>query len=362
MLSRKIDVSEMDFRAHYQTSDRLQVIKVMRFLMWIYLPLMLLDYALIKNSAAFYILFSLKISALTYSWWLIKNAKKLMASKSFPRHVLIWTASILGLQLLSNVLLPSDYLGHYLIDAWICVILPIVIPLNQKKIRWLMIGFMMSSLLLVYFKEFPNGIYKLTTIGFMIIASYSGFAIAKTINRYRKELLSAERKMHYIASTDPLTGVANRKEFLRVTDCELQRSSRLKKPLSLMVLDVNDFQEINVHHGSASADIVLMEVSRRLHRATRNYDCLARYGTEEFGVLLPEATADIVEKIARRSVATIMAMPVAALGKELKVSATVGFTTMLEGDTLDSMLRRVDEALLNAKQVKDQSEMNVVFA
>lgn len=362
MLPRILDVSEMDFRAHYQISDRLQVIKVMRFLMWFYLPLMMLDYALIDNKISFYILFTLKISALTYSWWLIKNAKRLMQSKSFPRHVLFWAASILVLQLLSNVLLPKNYLGHYLIDAWICVILPIVIPLNQKKIRLLMIGFMLSSLLLVYFKEFPNEIYKLTTIGFMIIASYSGFVIAKTITKYRKDLLNAERKMNHIASTDPLTGVANRKEFLRVTDCELQRSSRLKKPLSLMVLDVSGFQEINVNHGSASADIVLMEVSRRLHRATRNYDCLARYGTEEFGVLLPEATSDIVEKIAQRSVATIKAMPVAVLGKELKVSATVGFTTMLEGDTLDSMLRRVDEALLNAKQVKDQSEINVALA
>jgi two-component system cell cycle response regulator len=196
----------------------------------------------------------------------------------------------------------------------------------------------------------------------MIIATYSGFAIAKTITKYRKDLLNAERKIDHIASTDPLTGIANRKEFLRLTDCELQRSSRLKKPLSLMVLDVSDFQEINVNHGSASADIVLMEVSRRLHRATRNYDCLARYGTEEFGVLLPEATSEVVEQIAKRSVATIKAMPVAVLGKELKVSATVGFTTMLEGDTLDSMLRRVDEALLNAKHTNNQSETNVVFA
>jgi diguanylate cyclase (GGDEF)-like protein len=362
MISRKIDASDMDFRAHYQISDRLQVIKVMKFLMWFYLPLILLDYALINNSVAFSTLLILKILALTYSWWLIRNAKRLMLSKSFPRHVLFWAASILVLQLLSNVLLPKNYLGHYLIDAWICVIFPIVIPLNQKKIRLLMIGFLLSSLLLVYFKEFPNEIYKLTTIGFMIIATYSGFAIAKTITKYRKDLLNAERKIDHIASTDPLTGIANRKEFLRLTDCELQRSSRLKKPLSLMVLDVSDFQEINVNHGSASADIVLMEVSRRLHRATRNYDCLARYGTEEFGVLLPEATSEVVEQIAKRSVATIKAMPVAVLGKELKVSATVGFTTMLEGDTLDSMLRRVDEALLNAKHTNNQSETNVVFA
>jgi diguanylate cyclase (GGDEF)-like protein len=369
MQPRQFDISEGDFQAHYQKSDRLQVKRVLKLSMWFYFPLLMLEYALIENRLQFFLLLILKIGAISYSIWLTSQTKKLVDSGRFAHHILVWASIFLFLQLLSNFFMPKNYLGHYLIDAWLCVIVPIIIPLNQRLLRQLLIGFLVASLALVFLKVFPNDVYKLTTLGFMLIASYSGFAIASSIKQYRRAILKAERRIDYHASTDPLTGVANRREFLRLTDCELQRSIRLKKPLSLMVLDVNDFHEINVQHGVISGDMVLKEVSRRLHRVTRNYDLLARYGTEEFGLLLPEATEEVVARIAARSVANINGVPVAASGKELKISAVVGYTTMKEGDTLDTMVRRVDEALLNARNAYEQHKhhqqqeaLTVVFA
>jgi len=95
---------------------------------------------------------------------------------------------------------------------------------------------------------------------------------------------------------------------------------------------------------------VLLEVTRRVKRATRDYDCVARYGNEEFCVLLPESDANQAQQIAERAQATVLAMPVAYSGKELKLNAMFGVATMQVGDTAVSLLQRADACLAKGRQ------------
>jgi diguanylate cyclase (GGDEF)-like protein len=162
-------------------------------------------------------------------------------------------------------------------------------------------------------------------------------------------LFSAEKEMVHRANTDPLTGIANRREFLRVSEVELQRHVRLGKPLSIILLDLDYFKQLSLNFGPQVGDIVLIEVSNRVKRATRNYDCVGRYSTEEFCVLLPEASEEVAIRVAERARSCIVSIPVTASGREVKVSACVGVASLQSGDNLNSLLQRADDALKNAK-------------
>jgi len=212
-------------------------------------------------------------------------------------------------------------------------------------------GFCTNACALLALKNLPLA----TNLAVMImlpVSAITGHTIASYMHRYRRKILSAEIELERLANTDSLTGVANRKEFLRVSEMEIVRHQRLGKQLSMLVLDLNHFNQISNTSGAQTADIVLVEVSKRVKRVTRNYDCLARYGLEEFCVLLPEASLDVAQRIAVRAMNTIAAIPVAVAGQELKVSASAGVATLMAGDTTETLYERAMQAMQNEKILK----------
>ena len=355
MQTRYPDVNEEVYRLHYLKQDRAQCRKVIRVVMWAALPLTYVDLAFLSMSKEFYALLFLRTTVFFYSWWLLKKTASIVDPLQLDRQMLRWSASVLLMQFASNASLPKDYFGHYLVDAWICLIYFVTIPLSLRILRPAITGFLIASLVLLTFKIVPVSAYAVSVTTILLASAYTGHAISAYLHRYRRKILSAEMELDRQESTDPLTGVANKREFMRVSETELQRHARLGKPISMLVLDLDHFKQIRDAHGSRASDIVLVEVTKRVKRATRSYDCLARYGAEEFCILLPEASAEVADMVANRTLATIGAMPVAVAGKELKVSAKVGVSTMLDGDTPDSMLVRADEALSRAKLSKQQS-------
>ncbi len=351
MQTRYADVNEEVYRLHYLKQDRAQSRKVIRVVIWASVPLAYVDLAFLSLTKAFFVLLLLRSLLFFYSWWMLKKAERIADPGQLDRQMLGWSASVLLLQLLSNASLPKEYLGHYLIDAWICMIYFIVVPLPLRLLRAPMLAFVLASLVLLAFKQSVVFAYAVSVTGILLASTYTGYAISMYLHRYRKKILSREMELARQESIDPVTGVANRREFMRVSASELQRHARGGKSLSVLVLDLDHFKDIRDTYGPHAGDVVLLEVSKRIKRAMRSYDCLARYGTEEFCVLLPEASAEDANRVARRSLTTIIAMPVAMLGQEIKISASVGVATMIEGDTPDSMLKRADEALSLSRRV-----------
>ena len=351
------EVSEKEYVEHYHVQDHAQGRKILRFLMWVSFPLLYLDFALQGIHQVTGLmeprvlgLIVLRLAVCGYAWWILRVTGRRSDRLTFELHLYRWSIVVLATQLISNFLSPSSYLGHFIIDAWLCLIIAIVLPLRPALLRQLVFAYFFASLALVLSKQFPSVFYQFTVVVMLILSTYSGQSINRFLRHYRLKLLSAESELQRKETTDPLTGIANRREFMRVTENELQRHLRLGKPLSLVVLDLDHLQELNLHYGADVGDMVLVEVSKRMKRATRGYDCLARYGTEEFCVLLPEAGDEVAEKIAARTRSTVQAMPVAAAGRELKISASVGVATLRQGDTVEAMLRRAEEALMHAKE------------
>ncbi|GGC75916.1 GGDEF domain-containing protein [Undibacterium terreum] len=345
------EVGEEQYRSHYLNADIAQCRRVVLVAMWATLPLIYFDYALRQPGNIFYLLMAAHAAVFFYSLWLARQLPKMLKAPQLDQQMLRWVWVALAVTLAGNATRPSDYFGHYYIDIWIVAMYFVVLPLPLRLLNPPMVGFVAISLSILFlYKQAPAVSYTYNVALMLMLAAISGHTISSRTHRFRRKTLSAEQELERQASIDPLTGVANRREFMRVSDCELKRHARLGKNLSLLVLDLNHFRQINETHGYQAGEIVLVEVTRRMKRATRSYDCLARYGGEEFCVLLPEASAEDAGKIAARTKATIVAMPVSVSGKELRVSAAVGVATMLSGDTVASILKRADEELHKAKK------------
>ncbi|MBI3285823.1 MAG: diguanylate cyclase [Burkholderiales bacterium] len=338
------DISEENYRYYYLKQDRAQCRRVIRVAMWAVLPLAFVDFSFHAAGLLRDGLMAARVVELLYSWWLLRQVSGKESSEALAQPMLRWIVMVLLVQLASNASLPRDYFGHYMVDIWLGLMAFIVIPLPLRVMRPPLIAFVAFSLVLLLYKQPPVFAYAVSAALMLPAGAVTGHAIAAYVHRCRRKILSAERELERQASIDPVTGVANRREFIRISDAELQRHLRAGKPLSVLVLDLDQLEQINDAHGPQAGDIVLVEVSRRMKRAMRNYDSLARYSIDEFCILLPEATADDADKIADRTRATVVAMPVSVSGKELKVTARIGIATMREGDTAITLLQRADAA------------------
>jgi diguanylate cyclase (GGDEF)-like protein len=154
-----------------------------------------------------------------------------------------------------------------------------------------------------------------------------------------------------LASTDPLTGLYNRRFFLESLQREMERSRRDGRPLAAVMLDLDGFKAVNDRYGHTVGDAALMHIGRALHSAARAGDVTARFGGDEFVALLPNCDAasleGVMERI-RRHIAEL-APPRAGDGEALHVTVSAGGALLRGDDTVDSLMQRADLALFEAK-------------
>lgn len=166
------------------------------------------------------------------------------------------------------------------------------------------------------------------------------------------------RKTHHAAQSDALTGLANRSKFNSALEQELRSAVRSQLPLSLLLLDIDHFKQLNDSHGHAAGDAVLRLLSRVLRgRARRPRDVIARLGGDEFAVLLPETSSQ-----AAATIATTIHVDLANLaargergehtGSAPPFTASIGIHTTQMGENLEpaELFERADAALYQAKQ------------
>lgn len=166
-------------------------------------------------------------------------------------------------------------------------------------------------------------------------------------------LLSQELKLQ--ASTDYLTGAANRRSLMQRLALEFDKVQRLPgHRCALLAVDLDLFKQVNDRHGHAAGDAVLQHVAALMRRLTRQHDLVARSGGEEFTLLLPDTGADEAAALAERLRAGLQAQPAQHAGPQgavlLSVTVSVGVSLVLPGDaSLDAVLARADAALYEAK-------------
>lgn len=149
-----------------------------------------------------------------------------------------------------------------------------------------------------------------------------------------------------LAERDALTLVANRYRLEKVLVQESERARRFRQPLSLIVMDIDDFKPINDHYGHARGDAALVDVVERIKSCLGASELLARWGGDEFVVVLPHAELAQARSMAERiSLAMIQAAPVG----DSHLTLSFGIVQLLEEEEQVALLARADQALYRAK-------------
>jgi len=163
-------------------------------------------------------------------------------------------------------------------------------------------------------------------------------------------ITSLVEEAQHAATTDPLTGLMNRRAFLTALELERARSLRHGYPLSLLLLDVDHFKSINDKRGHAGGDCVLSGLARLMQQQARKVDIVGRWGGEEFVVALSGADEAGGELAAERIRAAMQAMVVQDEdGQEIRVTVSIGACCMVEGETAEQLIDRADQAMYRAK-------------
>jgi diguanylate cyclase len=177
--------------------------------------------------------------------------------------------------------------------------------------------------------------------------------LKETIDRMKEEVSSARQRANELEKeilVDPLTGVYNRRAYDKRIKEELQRFMRYGSPFSIVILDVDHFKSVNDLYGHAVGDLCLKEIIIRVQPMLRESDFLARFGGEEFVVLLPETERKGAGEAAEKLRQSIEKTEFLHRGDKVAITISLGVTQVTSDDQApDSLFTRVDQALYRAK-------------
>lgn len=160
-----------------------------------------------------------------------------------------------------------------------------------------------------------------------------------------------QEELKRLATTDSLTGAANRRVFMEAGAEEIYRARRYRRVMSVLMLDLDFFKRVNDHYGHAAGDAVLVALAGVCRQELRASDLFARLGGEEFAVLMPEAPTRVASDVATRLLARMAAGEVQTEKGPVRVTVSLGVATLCEADeSIDDVLKRADAALYRAKE------------
>lgn len=187
----------------------------------------------------------------------------------------------------------------------------------------------------------------------------AGFAVgvvlsvffAWQINAVVKKLGNDALALKELATRDALTHLWNLRIFHETLKLEIARSIRFGHPLSLMMLDIDNFNQVNDAHGHKVGDLILRELGRRLLFTARTIDCVSRYGGEEIALILPATDVASAEQFAERLYREVLSPPFDIGNGSLEITASFGLASISETVQTDSkLILAANNALTTAKE------------
>ncbi|WP_200763826.1 GGDEF domain-containing protein [Nitrosophilus alvini] len=200
------------------------------------------------------------------------------------------------------------------------------------------IGYLISYSKDTTFSVFESAFLHNLTMGNILIIVLLSFVFY---------IIHTKEKFQLLAVTDKLTGVYNRNKFYEVAQREMERSKRYKRPLSLIIMDIDYFKKINDTYGHDTGDYVLKTISKILKQGLRKSDYFFRWGGEEFIVLAPETTLYGAKQLAEKLRTMIENHKFDKIGR---VTASFGVASYEMEKDADEIIKKADNALYTAKE------------
>ena len=177
------------------------------------------------------------------------------------------------------------------------------------------------------------------------------YSLVVLLARVRAALREKERQdlLERWATTDPLTGLLNRRHFFELADRELIRSARTQSPISFIMLDIDHFKRVNDDHGHLVGDNALVTLATLLKAQLRKVDFCCRYGGEEFVLCLPDTPKEGALEVAERIREALMPIKIPTEEGTLQITVSLGIAQSDNDPKVEDTLKRADDALYRAK-------------
>ncbi|MFH1452090.1 MAG: GGDEF domain-containing protein [archaeon] len=167
------------------------------------------------------------------------------------------------------------------------------------------------------------------------------------VDKILDEIKNSLFDLYDVAIRDEKTGIYNYRFFKNIFEMEIEKAKRGKQKLSLVIIDIDFFKKFNDAHGHLVGDEILVELAKTLSGVLRKYDILARFGGEEFFVLLPSTSLSRAKRVAERLRLSLFKNKKL---KKYKVTISLGVSEYRAKDSIAKMIKRADKALYVAKK------------
>ena len=268
-----------------------------------------------------------------------------------PAVVLIWI-EVLGHAAIGTLLIGWDSGFHYYLLMFIPAI---VVSAGTRLVPYL---------LLVLLFVFYTGLHAislhlgpLAPLNARALLVVHGFNVAVvfamaayTARFYYATVRRAEKRLAEQAATDPLTCLSNRRNLLTLAEQVQVQALRSNLPTALVIADIDHFKRINDQLGHDAGDQVLVHIGLLLSRTCRAQDIVARWGGEEFLILLPATDGEAALALAERIRQTVASQPLVYANASVTPALSLGVAELEPGETLDSAIARADHALYRSKE------------
>ncbi|WP_349343743.1 GGDEF domain-containing protein [Marinobacter sp. MMG032] len=239
---------------------------------------------------------------------------------------------------------------------WLFAYPPIIFYISESRVGVLACSGGFAAVILLFsplgdllFEPPHSASFRITMVAVLGFEMVTCYILDQSRRRSKLGLLKLAAEFEYAAKHDALTGLANRREALEQLDIEYQRYLRNARSFSVLLMDIDLFKSVNDNYGHHVGDELITLVARTLREQCRKVDTLARWGGEEYLVLLPETTTEEAMSSANRIREAFSVRSVSTEQGQVQATISVGVASIRGSESIDRLLQRADEALYRAK-------------
>jgi len=248
------------------------------------------------------------------------------------------------------VMAQTGYIESPLLNLYLLVIITCAITLG-KAMTVLEVFLIASCYLYMGYQQYVEDIFSAEILT-LLVAKFSPFLlVAGVTSMLAADILAARRKIALLSQTDELTGLLNMRGFNTILKREIARATRYAQPLTLVMIDLDGLKQVNDIHGHAAGNRLIKTVAHTLRHCIRAADVLARYGGDEFVILMTHTGVDSARRCAERIRTTILDATLDTSGQSIASTASIGLASFPEGvDEPVDVFDKADLALYSSKQ------------
>ncbi len=350
---------EAEYRKYYLSADTLQLFLGIVLWMVAFVGFFYSDFLLYGASNA---LMPLLLVRLAYgaccAVFLVLLRRTSITPQRYDPIALGWGLLTVAANLGVGLLRPRDDLSVLILD--LVGVFSFYVFISGSMLRRVLPALLMTFidlvLILFYKQDIAAQVCLALTFSFTItnlvgvIFSRSFYDIRRAEFLARHEEARVQAELTRLATTDPLTGVFNRRRLLELADQAFYRHRRYERPFSIMLMDLDEFKKVNDTFGHMQGDAALVAFTRVVMDEKREGDAFGRMGGAEFALLLPEPALPAAAVLAGRILARCASLVLGEGAQQMRVATSIGISQAQADDqTLDSIFTRADQALYQAK-------------